>query len=72
MRARVTPLFPIAVSVSRAAECLGVDRAVIDEAVRMGHLIVYQRGLKRRILVEDLVRWVRTTWRNNHVIPRQD
>jgi hypothetical protein len=71
-RARVTPLFPVAVAPARAAECLGVRRAAIDEAIRAGELIVYQKGLKRRVLVEDLVAWVRNTWKGrSHAHPTE-
>jgi excisionase family DNA binding protein len=71
-RHRVTPLFPIAVSVMRLAESIGVHRKHIDRAVADGELRVYQRGQSRRILVEDAVHWIKTTWKikgGRHVAP---
>jgi excisionase family DNA binding protein len=62
-RKRITPLFPIGISVARAAECLEVHRAKIDAAIKAGELRLYQHGVARRILVADLVEWVRTTWK---------
>jgi hypothetical protein len=61
-RRRVTPLFPIAISPSRLADVLEVSRDVIGAAITAGHLRVYQHGLARRILIEDVVMWIKTTW----------
>ncbi len=62
-RRRVTPLFPVACSPQRIADCLDVDRRVIDRAVSEGHLTVYQHGLARRILIQDVVHWIKTQWK---------
>lgn len=31
----------------------------------MGALPVYQLGTKRRVLIDDLVAWVRATWKRS-------
>jgi hypothetical protein len=67
--ARKTPLFPVALSPNRSAEVLGIRADQIQEAIRVGDLIVYQKGLKRRVLVEDLVAWVRNTWEGSRHAP---
>jgi excisionase family DNA binding protein len=59
-RPRKNALYPVAIAPSRAAECLGLHRSKIDAAVRAGDLRVYTLGLARRILVCDLIEWVRS------------
>lgn len=63
MRQRITPLFPIAVAPVRLSECIGVHRKVIDRAVNAGELRIYEKGKARRILVEEAVQWIKTTWK---------
>jgi excisionase family DNA binding protein len=59
---RKTRLFPIALSVNGAAEAMSLPRRKLRDAIRDGHLIAYQNGTHVRVLVEDLVAWVKTTW----------
>ena len=66
---RATPIMPLAVSVLRAAAMLDVRRQVIDEAVKLGHLRVYQHGNARRILIEDIVEWIKNEWRGTRARP---
>jgi hypothetical protein len=63
MRARKKMLFPAAVSTAHAASILGLSERTISAAIKNLEFpaYTYRRGIKRRrILVEDLVRWVRT------------
>ena len=62
MRERRTALFPIAVSPARLADCIGMKRAVVDDAIRNDLLPCYQKGLKRRVLICDAVEWIKNTW----------
>lgn len=66
MRERRNALFPVAISPARAAEALDVHRKMITAAIKSGELPVYCHGLKRRILIEDLVAWIRHTWRKDN------
>jgi len=60
---RTSPrLFPILLSVADASRALGVDRARLYAAIRAGHLALFRDGVKKRILVADLVEWVRHHW----------
>ena len=60
---RKVPLWPVAVAPARASEIIGVHRKVIARATADGSLRVYEHGKARRILVCDLVDWVKSTWR---------
>jgi excisionase family DNA binding protein len=51
-------LWPIWLSVSEASRALGIARPVLYSWVRLG-LPVYKCGVRRKILVEDLVRYIR-------------
>jgi excisionase family DNA binding protein len=63
-------LFPIAVSVREAAECLGVSRRVIEMAIANGELKFRTPnwGARRgRLLVSEITNWVATHWKEvNH------
>jgi excisionase family DNA binding protein len=59
-RTSKTPLFPVAISPARAGEVLGVRLEKVHDAIREGALPCYQLGAKRRVLIADLVEWVRT------------
>jgi len=65
MRPLKRTLYPCAVSPNEAAAVLGIRAEQIKEAVRMGALPVYQLGTKRRVLIDDLVAWVRATWKRS-------
>jgi excisionase family DNA binding protein len=60
---RQRKLFPIAVSVAEVADSLGVERREIYRAIKEHGLPVYRHGTKRRILVADVVAWIRATWK---------
>lgn len=66
-RERVTPLWPIALAPARLADVLQVHRSVIDRAIAAGDLTVFQHGSARRILIADVVLWIKTTWK----LPKQ-
>lgn len=76
---RVTPLFPVALSANSLADCLGIHRTKVLAAINSGELPVYKKAMARRILVEDAVRWIKTTWelqkpkgKSNGPTPGQD
>jgi hypothetical protein len=50
----------IAVSVSRLAGALGIERREIYGAIKDDLLPCYRHGVKRRVLIADAVEWVRT------------
>jgi hypothetical protein len=62
MRERRTALFPVAVSPAKLAECIGVKRAVVTDAITNDLLPCYRKGLKRRVLIQDAVQWIKNTW----------
>ncbi len=61
---RKNSLFPVAVSVHQAAACLGIRVEVVQAAVRNFEVTCYRAptGSRKKILVQDLVKWVKT-WR---------
>jgi hypothetical protein len=52
----------IAVSVSRLAGALGIERREIYDAIKNDLLPYYRHGVKRRVLIADAIEWVRNTW----------
>jgi hypothetical protein len=62
-RASKTPPFPIALSASRLAQALDINSRDVLNAIKARELPVYQLGTKRRVLVDDAVRWIRDFWR---------
>jgi hypothetical protein len=62
MRERRTALFPVAVSPAKLAECLGIKRATVTDAIKNDILPCYRKGLKRRVLIQDAVAWIKNTW----------
>ena len=64
---RARRLFPVALSVDAACECLdGIHHSYVRAAIKSGALPVYRLGIKRRILVEDLTAWVRSEWKRDN------
>jgi excisionase family DNA binding protein len=51
-------IYPIMLSVAETAAAIGVDRTVVYEWIE-GGLPLYRIGVKRKILVADLVEYVR-------------
>jgi hypothetical protein len=66
-RIRKKPMWPIALSPAAAAECLGIPRQTVMDAVKNLELQVFQKGLARRILTLDLEKWVRETWKKGEL-----
>jgi hypothetical protein len=62
-RIRKKFLMPICMSPSAAAEAMGLRRAEIAADIRAGLIPLYQRGMRRRILVADLCDYVRKNFR---------
>lgn len=62
-RKRRTPLFPVAVSPARAAESLDIQPEEIQDAIKSGELPCYIKGIRRRVLIADLIEWVRHYWK---------
>jgi hypothetical protein len=55
----------LALSPSSAARALGIRPERIQDAVDQGHLVVYQLGVRKRILVggpKGLQAWVENHW----------
>lgn len=61
-RERRNELFPIALSPAKLADCLGIRVEQITEAIKDDLLPCYRKGLKRRVLIQDAVDWIRNTW----------
>lgn len=61
-RRTVKPLFPIALTVAEAALALGMDRPSLTQEIRLGRIPLYQKGLQSRLLVTDIVEYVRSEW----------
>jgi hypothetical protein len=59
-RARRKPLFPIALSPAATADALQIRLKVVRDAILSGALPAYQTDRRVRVLVADLVEWVRT------------
>jgi hypothetical protein len=62
MRERRTALFPIALSPAKLADCIGIKPQVVTDAIKNDLLPCYRNGLKRRVLVQDAVAWIKNTW----------
>jgi excisionase family DNA binding protein len=62
MPRKASRVFPIMLSISELATALSVTRREIYEANRMGLLPIYKKGARRRVLIEDAVKWVKQTW----------
>jgi hypothetical protein len=63
-RKRKGTLAPIALSLDAASECLMCRRKTLTDAVAVGALKLYQDPTSRRqrVLVEDLVLYIRDHW----------
>lgn len=55
-------LWPVAVSIHRAADVLSVREEKIRIAIQKKWLPAYKTGTQTRVLTEDLVRLVREHW----------
>ena len=53
------PLFPLAWTVKGLADSLSLDRGVIYAALAAGELVAHRVGIKRLILTEDVVAWIK-------------
>lgn len=60
---RTRPIFPVAVSITAAADALDIPRIAVADAVRLGELPAYHGpGRRIRITVADLTAWIKNTW----------
>ena len=60
-RPQKNPVVYLALSPAMLATALGLSTAVVYEAIASGALgPIYVKGVKRRILVSDAERWVRS------------
>jgi excisionase family DNA binding protein len=50
-------------SVTELSDALGIERRVIYDAIKNHGLPVYRHGVKRRVLIADVVNWIRATWK---------
>jgi len=66
---RETRLWPIWLSVSELGRALGLERKVIYEWIRLGGLPVYKIGTKRKILIEDVVAFIRANLKRAEQTP---
>jgi excisionase family DNA binding protein len=64
---RDRPLYPIAVSPTMAAHVLGIHKDKIYSAINDGELSIYTLGAQRRVLIADIVDWIRATWNREPV-----
>jgi excisionase family DNA binding protein len=51
-------LWPIWLSISEASRALGIERKILYGWVAQG-MPIYKCGVRRKVLVEDLVRYIR-------------
>ena len=56
-------LYPLAMTISECAEQLHLERKVIYTATKYEGLPIYRRGVRRYILTDDVLRWIRRTWK---------
>ena len=56
----------IALSVSRLAGALSIERREIYDAIKNDLLPCYRHGTHRRILIADAIEWIRNTWKREH------
>jgi hypothetical protein len=59
-RPRKTRLFPVGLSPAACAAAVNCSQAIIRAGIKLGALPCYKAGLRRIVLVEDLVKFVRT------------
>jgi hypothetical protein len=51
-------IWPIWLSISEASPTLGIQRKVLYSWVKQG-MPIYQCGVRRKVLVEDLIKFIR-------------
>jgi hypothetical protein len=63
-RMRKRALAPVALSLDAAADALMCKRKTLSDAVALGYLSLYQdpTSKRQRVLVEDLVSYIRDNW----------
>jgi excisionase family DNA binding protein len=54
------PLFPVAWTVKGLADSLTLDPGVIYRALAAGELVAHRIGIKRLILTESVVAWIKS------------
>jgi excisionase family DNA binding protein len=66
-RVRTSRLFPVAVSPAQAADALGVRAEEVRDLIESAGIPLYQIGMRRRVLIEDLVRAIRRHWQQARI-----
>ncbi len=61
-KSRASRVWPIMLSIAELAAALSITRREIYDANRAGLLPIYKKGARRRVFVDDAVRWCRATW----------
>jgi excisionase family DNA binding protein len=56
-------LYPLAMTISECAEQLHCERKVLYAACRNEGLPIYRRGVRRYLLTDDVLRWIKRTWK---------
>lgn len=55
-------LWPLTLTISEAAAALHLQRRELYDAIRLDGLPLYRKGVRKFVLVADLVEWVRERW----------
>jgi excisionase family DNA binding protein len=61
--ARERRLYPLAMTIAECAEQLHLERKVLYRACREEGLPIYRRGVRRYLLTDDVLHWIRRTWK---------
>lgn len=61
-RQHVNSVPVVSASPAMVAAMLNVQPRDLADAVAKGQITVYTRGTRRRIILEDALNWMRTTW----------
>jgi hypothetical protein len=59
---RAEKLFPVALSPAQAADATGTRPEEIRDLIERANIPLYQIGMRRRVLVADLVEAIRNHW----------
>ena len=62
MRREPARIWPLWLSISEASRALGIERKILYAWVRQG-MPIYKCGVRRKVLTEDLVKFIRINLR---------